>query len=196
MSTFQVRLVPTTRSTGVAADPAVVSGESIQKTMWVTGPNLTFRKLYDGETFDSTNYWKRFAPVSEGGAWVDTETAFIHIVTDDGSPWSDTNPCCNRFPRVVDLVVAAGTCWTLAANQIDVLGDYGGVALFTQIVTDRAIKVRLNGSSSADLDLPVGSQTFDNCDLPITSLAFCNNESGALDATVQVLLAIEIQSLD
>jgi len=196
MSTFQVRLVPSNRTAGVVEDTATVSGESIQKTMWVTGPNLTFRKLYDGETFDSTNYWKRYAPVSEGGSWADDETAFIHIVSDDGSPWSDTNPSVNKFPRVVDLVVAAGTCWDITANQIDVLGDYGGVALFTQIVTDRAIKVRLNGSSSADLDIAAGSQTFDNEDLPVTSLAFCNNESGALDATVQVLLAIQIQSED
>jgi len=196
MSTFQVRLVPSNRGAGIVEDTATVSGESIQKTMWVTGPNLTFRKLYDGEEFDSTNYWKRYAPVSEGGSWADDETAFIHIVSDDGSPWSDTNPAVNKFPRVVDLVVAAGTCWAVEANQIDVLGDYGGVALFTQIVTDQDVKVRLNGDSQADLDIAAGSQTFDNSDLPITSLAFCNNESGAVDATIQVLFAIQIQSED
>jgi len=196
MSTFQVKLVPATRGVGVVTDPALVSGESIQKSMWVTGPNLTFRKLNDGETFDSTNYWKRFAPISEGGSWADAETAFIHIVSDDGSPWSDSNSSVNKFPRVVDVVVVAGTCWAVEANQIDVLGDYGGVALYTQIVTDQPIKVRLNGTSSADLDVPAGSQTFDNEDLPITSLAFCNNESGVSDATVQVLFSIQIQSED
>lgn len=195
MSTFQVRQVSTNLGSGYVTDTALVNGASIQKTIFVTGPNLTFRQLDDGTQFDSTNYWKRFAPISEGGDLPDNQ-AFITIISDDGTPYSDTNPDANKFARVVDLTVSAGTTFSLAANQIDILADFGGVSMFTQIVTDEIITVRLNSSSSADLDVPVGTLVFDNGDLPLTSLAFDNSASGATDATVQVLLTIQIQSDD
>lgn len=197
MSVFTVRLHPSNRDSSVAADPAYNSttGKSIQRTMEVTGPNLTRRILADGETFTSTNYWKRFAPISEGGTQPN-DVAIIHIVSDDGTPWSDSNPNSNRFARVHSLTVSALTGFNLAANQIDVLGTYGGVATFTQITTDETVNVRLNSSSSADFSLAAGTQTFDNGDLPVTSLAFSNLSSGASDATVTVILTIEIQSND
>lgn len=195
MSVFKVQLVSPNQGSGVATDPAASSGVSIQKTMEVTGPNLTRRRLYDGETFTSTNYWKRFASVADGGSMA-AETAFIKVLSDDGSPYSDMNPNVNKFAVVIDKTITASTTFSEEDNQIDILGTYGGVALFTQIVTDENIKVRLNGSTTADLDVAEGSQTFDNSDLPLTSIAFSNAESGATNATVQVLLTIQIQSKD
>jgi hypothetical protein len=163
--------------------------------MEVNGPNLTRRILYDGETFTSTNYWKRYAPVSEGGTMPD-ETAFIHIVTDDGTPWSDTNPEVNKFARVVSRTLVAGTTYTAANNQIDIMGTWGAVATYTQITVDGACTVRLNSSSSAEMDLTAGTHFFDNGDLPLVSLAFDLSQSGAADVELEVVMALQIQSPD
>lgn len=198
MSVFTVNLPSaSTLGAGYATDPAYNSttGKSIQKTMEVTGPNLIRRRLYDGETFTSTNYWKRFAPTSEGGS-MPAETAFIHIVTDDGSPWSDTNPSVNKFSRVVSRTLVAGSTYTTENNQIDILGTYGAVATYTQITVDGSCSVRLNSSSSAEMDLTSGTQFFDDGDLPLTSLAFDNSDSGASDVALEVVMTLQIQSDD
>ncbi len=192
MSVFVVDL---TRNVGlgvVSDDSIDADGVSLQKTMWATGPNLVWRKLNDGETFTDCNYWKRYASVAEGGASPEN-IAFIRILSDDGSPFDDFNPQFNTFAVVEDLVVIAGTTFTDPANQLDILSDHGGFAIFTQIVTDEPVTVRINGSSDADLDVAAGSQVFDNGDLSISSLAFDNSASGASDATVQVLLSILTQ---
>ncbi len=192
MSVFVVDLTRNVGN-GIVSDPAIdADGVSLQRTMWCNGANLTWRKLNDGEIFTDCNYWKRYAPISEGGA-SDESIAFIHILSDDGSPFDDHNPQFNTFAVVEDLVVVGGTTFTLEANQLDILSDHGGFAHFTQIVTDEPVTVRLNGSSDADLDVAAGSQVFDNGDLSISSLAFDNSASGASDATVQVLLSIITQ---
>ena len=193
MSVFVVDL---TRSAGVGtvADTSVDSnGLSLQKTIYVPGPNLVWRKLTDGETFTDSNYWKRFASVADGGT-LPENAALLSIDSDDGTIFDDHNPGNNTFAVVEDLTVAVGTGFGLAANQIDVVGTHGGYAIFTQIVTDVDVTVRINGSSSADLDVSAGSQVFDNGDLQISSLAFSNLPSGGSDATVQVLMSIVLNS--
>ena len=213
MSVFQVRLVRNVGA-GYVTDPSKLAaainylpvepsgtagtipiGASAQRTMDVTGPNLTRRRLYDGETFTSTNYWKRFAPVSEGGTLTE-ESAFIHIISDDGTPWSDKDKGLNKFAKVNVLDVVAGTCYSTVANQLDFMALYGAVATYVQITTDQDIKVLLNSSTEAEMDLDSGTHWFDNGDLPLTSLAFCNTESGVTDATVEVVSTLEIISND
>jgi hypothetical protein len=85
MSVFKVKL---TQGIGRTAqgylDPAVVNGASIQRTIYAPGPNKINRKLFDGQTFTDVNYWKRFAYPN-----LAHENAFIEVVTDDGSVWSD-----------------------------------------------------------------------------------------------------------
>ena len=193
MSVFQVRLVSPVQGAGYAKDPSVVAGVSGQKTMEVNGPNLTRRRLFDGETFTSSNYWKRFAPISEGGSMPE-DLAFIHIVTDDGSPYSDKDKGLNKFAKVVPLTVAALSDY--ADNVINIVGTYGGVATSCTITTNHPISARLNSSSTAELDIAVGSVTFDNQELPLTSLEFAGGGSGQSNATVQVTLAIEVVSAD
>jgi hypothetical protein len=198
MSVFTVRLPrPAELGAGYVTDPAYnsVTGLSIQKTMEVNGPSLTRRRLTDGQTFTSTNYWKRFAPVSEGGG-SPAETAIVHIVSDDGTPWSDSNPEVNKFARVISRTLTAGTTYSAANNQIDMIALYGAIATYTQITVDGAVTARLNSSSSAEMDLASGTHYFDNGDLPLVSLAFDNTASGAGDVALEVVMTLQIQSTD
>ena len=139
--------------------------------------------------------WKRFASTAEGGMMT-ADTAFIQVLSDDGTPYSDTNRSLNRFSRTESLTLTGGTTYSDESNQIDVLGTYGGIATFCSITTDAAISVRLNSSSSAEFSLGSGNITFDNGDLPVSSLAFDNSSSGAGTANVDVILTIETVSND
>ncbi len=160
---------------------------SIQRTVYIMGPNKINRLLKDGDTFTDCNYWKRFAypqiPLNE---------AFIEVVTDDGSVYSD-DPSENNYPYADTLTILAGTTFTDTGNSIDILGDLGSFATFVQITnqTSQDIRVRLNGVATAIFDLGGNeTQVFNNGDLQITMLEFDNTDSGAVDADVQVILAV------
>jgi hypothetical protein len=158
---------------------------SIQRTIYVAGPNRTYRKLHDGDTFTDCNYWKRFAYPQ-----VPLDQAFITVVTDDGSIYSDIADE-NTFPVVYTLTVNNGTTYT--ANVANILADNGGAALFVQIANQgsTAVKVRLNGNANAIFDL-AGSETqvFNHGDLSITKLEFANTVSGGSATTIQVLASV------
>jgi len=209
MSVFKVKLQniqqgyldrdPSTASMvaiGNPADPYLGSPftESRQRTIYVAGPNRIYRKLFDGDTFSDSNYWKRFAFPN-----LPLESAFIEVVTDDGSVYSD-DPEENTFP----VVYGGDTAYTVAAddtfddNYIDIVTDHGGPATFCQITnfgtaSTQNIKIKLNGSSSAILTLQNGdTQVFNNKDLLITKLAF---EGGTADTTIQVVLSVRSVSV-
>lgn len=167
---------------------------SLQRTIFVTGPKKIQRRLADGETFTDCNYWKRFAYPQ-----VALEDAFIEVVTDDGSVYSDDNSE-NTFPVVwkpgVAGAVAAGTASTGTNMSLDIVATYGGPAMFVQLKnTDgsHAIKVKLNGSSSAIITLEANStQIFNSGDLVINKLEFDNSFSGAgVVDTVEVLMSVK-----
>ncbi len=160
---------------------------SLQRTIYVTGPNRTYRKLFDGQTFTDCNYWKRFAYPQ-----VPLDQAFISVVTDDGSVYSD-HAEENTFPIVSTLTLAGGSTYTTTGNSIDFVGDYGNAATFVQItnVSGNSVKVRINGSSSAVFDLGSAvTQVFNTGDLTISKLEFQNNASGATTTTVQVVASV------
>lgn len=162
---------------------------SIQRTIYVTGPNLTYRKLKDGEQFTDCNYWKRFAypqvPLSQ---------SFIEVVTDDGSIYSD-NAAENNYP----VTIGGGAPYTVAiadtfaTNFIDIVGTYGSYAIFTQIknlgvLATQDIQVQLNGSSSAIFTLAAGdTQIFNSGDLTITRLAF---QGGTANTDIEIILSL------
>jgi cation diffusion facilitator CzcD-associated flavoprotein CzcO len=159
---------------------------SIQRTIYVAGPNRTYRKLKDGDQFTDCNYWKRFAYPQ-----VPLEQAFIEVVTDDGSVYSDVSEE-NTFPKVYDLTVNNGT--TFSANVVDILGDTGGFAVFVQIANNgaTAVKVRLNGVANAVFDLGASeTQVFNHGDLSISKLEFSNTVSGGGNSAVQVLVSVK-----
>jgi hypothetical protein len=161
---------------------------SIQRTIYVAGPNRTYRKLNDGQTFTDCNYWKRFAYPQ-----VPLDQAFITVVTDDGSVYSDVSDE-NVFPKVYNLTVNTGTTYTTAGNTVDILGDTGGFAVFVQIANNgsTALQVQLNGMATAIFTLGAGeTQVFNHGDLSVTKLQFANTVSGGTNVPVQVLVSVK-----
>lgn len=169
---------------------------SIQRTMYVTGPNLTYRKLFDGQTFTDCNYWKRFAYPQ-----VPLDQAFITVITDDGSIYSD-NSAENVYPKVYNVNVVNGstytTGWTAggtsAGNTINILGDTGSFATFVQLFNQGStnVTVQINGMSTSIFSLYAGDvQVFNVGDLSISMLQFANTVSGGSASNVQVLCSIK-----
>lgn len=158
---------------------------SIQRTIFVAGPNRKYRQLFDGEEFTDCNYWKKFAFPE-----MPKESAFIEVVSDDGSIWSEI-PSENNFPTVYNLSVAVGSGYD--DNVADIAGDTGSYANFVQItnVGSDDIKVKINGLSGAIFTLDGGAtQVFNAGDLVVTKLNFLNDMSGGTTTDVQVLCSI------
>ena len=199
MSVFRVKLQniaqgymdlnPSTASAITANNHSLLGSAfttSKQRTIYVAGPGRTYRKLFDGDQFTDCNYWKRFAypqvPLTE---------AFIEVVTDDGSVWSDVSSE-NTYPKVYNMLVTQGS--DFADNEIDILSDTGGHAVFVQIANQgaTAVRVRINGVADAVFDLAASeTQVFNSGDLSVTKLEFVNNVSGGSTADVQVLLSVK-----
>ena len=187
---------PSTATAGLGPHQNVCGSQidpSIQRTVYVMGPNLVNRKLTDGTTFTDCNYWKKFAYPQ-----VPYNEAFIEVVTDDGSVYSDI-PSENTYP----VVFRPGTSGVIADNAgpddtnmtLDITGTYGGFASFVQITnsdSSDSVQVRLNGLSGATFTLAADStQIFNAGDLSISEIAFDNSASGAGEVdSVEVLLSI------
>lgn len=200
MSVFQVTLNniaqgymdldPSTASAISANNHSMLGDQmspSIQRTIYVAGPNHTWRKLKDGDTFTDCNYWKRFAYPQ-----VPLADAFITVVTDDGSVYSDVAEE-NTFPVVYDITVGADTDYD-ENDAADFVTDHGNAATFVQIANQgsTAVKVRLNGVATAIFDLGASeTQVFNSGDLAITKLEFSNTVSGGSDSDVQVLASVK-----
>jgi hypothetical protein len=189
MSQGQLDLNPSTAAPMSGGNYGLLGIEmspSIQRTFYVAGPNRTYRKLKDGEQFTDCNYWKRFAYPQ-----VAMDQAFIEIMSDDGSMYSDTSEE-NTYPKVYNLTVANVS--TYANNIVDILGDTGSYAVFVQIANQgsTSVKVKLNGVTDAIIDLGSSEiQVFNHGDLSITKLEFANTVSGGSDTDVQVLVSVK-----
>lgn len=200
MSVFRVNLQTTTQGT-LDKDPSTASAGAVtgmglgtpftvskQRQVYVMGPNKTNRLLIDGETFTDCNYWKRFTYPT-----LPLDQAFIEVVTDDGSYYSDVAGE-NTVPVVLSKTITAGTTYTDTGNTVDIVTTYGGPALFCQMENLDAsddITVKLNGSATAVMTLAHGdTQIFNSGDLAITSLAFANATSGNGDVAVQIILSV------
>lgn len=167
---------------------------SVSRTINVTGPRRIQRQLKDGETFTDSNYWKRFAYPQ-----VSLADAFIEVVTDDGSVYSDVESE-NVYPVVwapgTDGVIASGDTYDDTNMSLDIVGTYGGSAKFVQIQntdSSNAVKIKLNGSADAVLTLQANStQIFNSGDLIINKIEFDNSFSGAAEVSaVEVVLSIK-----
>ena len=164
---------------------------SLQRTIFVAGPHRIYRELFDGQTFTDCNYWKRFAYPQ-----VPLDQAFIEVVTDDGSVYSDFSEE-NNYPLTFggDTAYTVASTDTFADNVIDILGTYGSYATFVQVTNlgtsspTQDIKMELNGPSNAILSLAAGdTQVFNAGDLLVSALAF---QGGSADSTVQVVLSVK-----
>ena len=146
---------------------------SLQRQIFVAGPNSTYRLLKDGETFTDCNYWKRFAYPQ-----VALDFAFINVETDDGSVYSDI-PEENTF--------AAGTDGTLTVLYTDTVVDfvttYGGAARFLQVQnldSTAVVNGELNGDTNVTFQLADGeTQIFNQGDLAITALRLKSDTAGS-----------------
>lgn len=188
MSVFQVKLQNVAQGQ-MDIDPStgVAFTTSKQRTIYATGPGRSYRKLADGETFTDSNYWKRFAYPQ-----VPLDQAFINVVTDDGSVYSDV-ASENTYPRVWDVLVQQGS--DFEDNVVDILTDTGTHAVFVQIENQGAVavRVRLNASATAVFDLAAGdTQVFDQGDMSITKIEFINAVSGGAQADVQVIASLKV----
>lgn len=140
-----------------------------QRSAYIMGPNRITRVLKDGETFTDCNYWKRFATPA-----LSPEEAFIEVLEDDGTVWSDYIPQ-NSYPKVYDIVAGPGS--SFADNRADIAGDSGSFALFAQITNKGSdpVRVRLNGMETAIIDLDAGStQVFNAGELSIALVEVAN----------------------
>ena len=158
---------------------------SIQRTVYVTGPKRIYRKLTDGETFTDCNYWKKFAYPQ-----VPYDQAFIEVVSDDGSIYSE-NDEENNYPSVYNLSVNDGSAFD--DNVADIVGDTGAAANFVQITNVAGggdVRVKLNGLTGAIFDLYAGdTQVFNYGDLAVTKLNF-DNSSGS-NADIQIIVSVK-----
>lgn len=185
MSVFKVQ-INNSKQGLLDIDPATGAQEvpSIQRTIYVPGPNKITRELKDGETFVDCNYWKRFAYPQTS-----YENAIVTVLSDDGSIWSNVESE-NTYPAGYSTVCANGSTYT--DNLIDILGDTGSYAVFAQIknLSGGAVTVKLNGISSATFTLGANeTQIFNNGDLTITSIAFANSSGGGV--TIETILSIK-----
>ena len=156
-----------------------------QRSAYIMGPNKVNRLLKDGDTFRDCNYWKRFAYPN-----VRLEDSFIEVLEDDGIQYVDNQN--NNFPKVYNITAEVES--NFIDNVVEILGDTGGYAHFTQI-TNRSdsseIRIRLNGSSEAIFLLPAGStQSFDAGDVSISKIEIENNNEEQVE--VQILVSIMI----
>ena len=191
MSEFKVKL-NNSKQGMMDVNPATQAqfSTSVQRTIFVQGPGKKYRKLFDGEQFVDCNYWKKFAYPQ-----IEQEQAFIEVVSDDGSIYSE-NPAENNFPSVYTLTVSPSTAFE--DNVVDIAGDTDSFSNFVQIsnLGSNQINIRLNGLESAIFTLGQDqTQVFNSGDLLITKLEFTNTISGAVDADVQVLCSVRTSCL-
>lgn len=173
MSVFKVKL-----NQGVQGDldvnPATGAEftTSVQRTMYVAGPNGKIREIVDGTTFTDCNYWKQFAVPA-----VSVNDAFIEVLTDDGSVYSSI-ASENTYPVVANVTLNSGKTLTSSGSVLDIAGSTGNFASFMQLTNAGAVAsgnnaiVQLNGSSGAIFMLEAGStQVFNGGDVSISRVA-------------------------
>ena len=198
MSVFRVKLNQGNQGT-LDIDPAtgVEFSTSVQRTMFVTGPNGKIREIADGTTFTDCNYWKQFAVPA-----VSVDDAFIEVVTDDGSVYSDI-ASENTYPAVTNITLASGKTLVSSGSIIDIAGDTGNFASFMQLTNAGALAsgnnaiVQLNGNSGAIFVLEGGStQVFNGGDVSINRVAIAPQfpASGAVGSfSIEALYSVVSQ---
>lgn len=155
------------------------TGTSIQRTVFVPGPKGTFRKLKDGDTFTDSNYYKKFT-TSE----LSVDDAFLEVVTDDGSPYSDI-PEENVFVRVYSLTLDASSTYTATANIANILSDYGNAAVALTVSTAATVTMRINSVSASTVTITSSAAlTFDLNEVNAEHLSFANTATTTVAVTI------------
>jgi hypothetical protein len=172
--------------TGLEFD-ASSGNPSIQRSVYLGGPHGGVLELKDGATFTDSNYWKRYAYPQ-----VPANQAFIQVITDDGSVWSD-NPTDNVFPKVFNGTVSSGTVTVIDFTN----SGTSSFAQFTQITNNGSgtLSVSLNALSTAAFPLANGStQIFSAGDIALGALGL-TTASGSASSTTNYQIISSIRSL-
>jgi hypothetical protein len=174
MSVFQVKLNNNSQGR-LDLDPSTNTSEtygalgtpfttSKKRSIYVAGPNRSYRKLNDGDTFTDCNYWKRFTSDVMGA-----EHSFISVVTDDGSIYSDVAEENTFSVGATEVLTTA-----LADTVVDFVTDHGGAAKFLMVQNlDASIKItgELNGDTNITFTIAAGeTMMFNQGDMVITML--------------------------
>jgi len=180
------------------------AGLSKQREVYIMGPDRINRLLVDGATFTDCNYWKQYVLAPSGSA--NANTAFLTLLSDDGSVWSSV-PGENVAMAAFDIIVVGGTTFGTAGtfsnvtgyvtggNLVNIISTFGGYAVAAQLQnldTSHDVKVQMNGSANAVFTLEHNTtQVFAPGEVTLSSIDFSNNASGASSVNyVQVLLTI------
>jgi hypothetical protein len=173
---------------------------SLQRQVYVMGPNKINRLLSDGATFTDCNYWKQFAYPQTS-----LDKAFITVLTDDGSTY--VNGVVGTAPVVLTQTIPAGDTMTVNfvtgvvsgtgfTPSVTALGT-SAPATFCQIENlngtnnaANAIQVALNGGSASFTLQATTSQIFNSGDLTVNQIVFNNSASGAPSIQVQIIAAV------
>lgn len=178
MSVFKIKL--TNVNQGLLDTNGQSTGTSIQRGVYVMGPNKVNRLLLDGSTITDSNYWKRYAYPQ-----VPYDQAIVEVVTDDGSVWVD-NPVGARTFGVASSFTVDNTDYD-TTEVVDYLSTYGSYASYVQITTSGTnCTVRINGSVELTVTTSA-SQIFNPGDLDISKLEF---KVASSTATVTVFAAV------
>lgn len=181
MSLFQVKLNNGTQGM-LDNDP---SGDSIQRSIYVSGPDRVNVQLNDGQIFRGPNYWKRFTYPQTS-----KDQAFLIVLEDDGSVWYDYSDS-NNIPRVYKLEINSES--DFEDNVVDIELDYGKFAEFVQIrnQSNESLKIKLNGLADAVFDLESKeTQIFNYGEINIKKIEAKPVEEFEGTATLQIILAI------
>ena len=202
MSVFQVNLGEDVQgdldrhfTPGSGATPDTTPPEvspSLQRQVYVMGPNKINRLLSDGEQFTDCNYWKRFAPynaTSNPGGCLASE-AFVEIITDDGSVWSDVD-AENTYPIGQNAFTGAdGTLGGGETETLDVQGELNSYAVSATVKNTGGandMTVTVNGVASAVMTVDPGDTlVFGAGDMQITSLAIFSTTGTTYEALLSV----------
>jgi hypothetical protein len=160
---------------------------SVQRSVYLAGPNGGVMEMKDGATFTDSNYWKRFAYPQ-----VPASQAFITVLTDDGSAWSDV-PSENVFPQVFTGTASSGTTTLVDFTN----SGTASFAQFAQITNNGAgaLSVSLNALSSAAFPLANGAtQIFSAGDVNLGALGL-TTASGSASSTANYQVIASIRSI-
>jgi hypothetical protein len=188
MSVFQVRLNNANQGKMDVDVNRAQRAVSLQRTVYIMGPNKVNRKLKDGDSFTDSNYYKRFCYPQ-----VPLDQAILVCTSDDGSVYSDDGSIAT-YPKVYHLSCDAGSTYT--DNVANIATDTGSYATFVQVTNTHAsqsINVKINGVTDAYFTLKAGdSQAFDQGDLQITKIEVDNSASGNVaSVTAEVICSIK-----
>ena len=199
MSVFKVKLNQGDQGT-LDINPAtgLEFNTSVQRTMYVAGPNGKIREIVDGTTFTDCNYWKQFAVPQ-----VSANDAFIEVLTDDGSVYCSI-ASVNTYPVVANIALNSGTTFTAsgyASRTIDIAGSTGNFASFMQLTNNgivasgQNVDVKLNGNSGAIFVLEANStQVFNGGDVAISRVDISTRSGSSVGAfNVEALYSVVSQ---